>query len=141
MSCECSDPHIFSFTISAVSGYFPLKDINFFIYCKPTVVNIQTFFILDSYSIVWPGKWLLKIFPLLSRSQSKNWLVLHFAQLNWSSKSTITLYIWIIKSSGWTLHIFTLLYFTVLFNICTLHYHLDNLLWMNLVIFCWKFTF
>ena len=67
--------------------------------------NIQRWYVPGMYYIVCPVKQLIKLFPLLIRSQPKNILVPRFARLNRGSKPTTTLYVLIIDSSGWTLHL------------------------------------
>ena len=73
--------------------------------CKSTVGNTQPWCVPWTYSIIWSGKHTLKLFPFLCRSKSKKLMTSSFAQLNWNSKSTMTLDIITLGSSSFAWHI------------------------------------
>ena len=64
-SGECLYMYIYRFSIITVSGYFMLNDSSSLSHCKYTKVNIQPWYILGMFYIVWSVKQSLKYSHLL----------------------------------------------------------------------------
>ena len=101
-SREWSDNGFFVFHNVGFEGFY-LKYGSCFWYCQYTTGDIQPWYVLWTYYMLWSGKFSWKQLRFLSRCQPKHLLTSRFVRMNWGSKYTMLILLLILATSTWGL--------------------------------------